>query len=308
MIRPGLSLALALWALPVAAQDHSVHQHMEHAPPEAPPPTNAPADHAQMDHSAIEHGDTASDLPSDPPARSFEGPLHAADAIFGSEEMAAARAANRLTHGGAKTATFMADRLEAHVGDGHDTYLWDVEAWFGGDIDKFVLKSEGEGAFSGALEDAEVQALWGHAIGPFFDLQAGVRADLEPGTRGHAVIGVQGLAPYMIHLDAAAFLSDKGDVTARIEAEHDMRLSQRLVLQPRMEFELAAQDIEERGIGTGLSHVEAGLRLRYEITREFAPYVGAEYAAKLGDTAAFARASGEDPRQVMFLFGLRGWF
>ncbi|MXO50765.1 copper resistance protein B [Erythrobacter gaetbuli] len=310
-MRTALALPLILFALPAAAQDHSGHEgHTEEpakAPAKAPVPFKLPdmTGAPQMDHSAHQVGD----LPSGPPpAEAFEGPQHAADAIFGAEAMAAARVENHATHGDMKTGTVMVERLEARVADGHDAFLWDVQGWYGGDIDKFVFKSEGEGEFGGSVEDAELQALWGHAIGPFFDLQAGVRLDVEPETRSHLVLGVQGLAPYMWHVDAAAFLSDRGDITARVEGEYDWKLTQRLILQPRAELELSAQDIPEREIGAGLTKLETGVRLRYEFAREFAPYVGVGYEAKLGETADIARFAGEDTDGIALLLGLRAWF
>ena len=309
-----MAAPLALLASPISAQDHSGHAgHEGHTeePAKAPAKTPAPfklpdmTGAPQMDHSAHQVGD----LPSGPPpAEAFEGPQHAADAIFGAEAMAAARAENHATHGEMKTGTVMVERLEARVADGHDAFLWDVQGWYGGDIDKFVFKSEGEGEFGGSVEDAELQALWGHAIGPFFDLQAGVRLDVEPETRSHLVLGVQGLAPYMWHVDAAAFLSDRGDITARVEGEYDWKLTQRLILQPRAELELSAQDIPERDIGAGLTKLETGVRLRYEFAREFAPYVGVGYEAKLGETADIARLAGEDTDGIALLLGLRAWF
>ena len=179
----------------------------------------------------------------------------------------------------------------------------------GGRINRLWVKSEAEYAFDeDAFEELQVQALYSRAIGPFFDLQAGVRFDPEPDTRGHLVVGVQGLAPYMFHVDSALFLSDRGDLTARIEGEYDQRITQKLILQPRIEAEFAAQDIPERGIGAGITKVEPGVRLRYEIEREFAPYVGIEYEAKLGETADIARAAGEDAAGFKLLIGLRAWF
>ncbi|MBX7536336.1 copper resistance protein B [Qipengyuania sp. GH1] len=307
--------------------DHSAHQQQEQAP-EPDQPMAGHDGHARMDHSGHAAAPKAGAMPMDhsahqtgelpsgsPPPAAFEGPLYAADAIFGAATMAQARETNRATHGDMKTGTLMAERLEARIADGHDAFLWDVQGWYGGDIDKFVLKSEGEGAFGGGrggsgggVEDAEIQALWGHAIGPWFDLQAGARLDLEPETRSHLVLGVQGLAPYMFHVDAAAFLSDRGDLTARIEGEYDYKLTQRLILQPRAELELAAQDLPERESGSGLTKLETGLRLRYELAREFAPYVGVGYEAKLGETADLARAAGEDPDGLALLLGLRAWF
>lgn len=213
-------------------------------------------------------------------------------------------------NGDMRTSVVMLERLETRIAadGGEDGFLWDAQAWFGGDIDKLFFKTEGEGEFGGAVEEAELQALWSRAMTPFFDLQAGVRLDVEPQTRSHLALGVQGLAPYMWHVDAALFLSDRGDLTARIEGEYDQKLTQRLILQPRAEVELSAQDTPRIGIGSGISKIEAGLRLRYEIAREFAPYVGVEYEAKLGNTADIARAAGEDPNGLKFLLGLRAWF
>ena len=308
---------LMLAALPAAAQDHSGHaqpktekpaeDHSQHAPKKKPTPLVLPpkADPAPMDHSMH----SVAELPEGPPPpEAFEGPQHAADEIYGADRMAEARATNHATHGDMLTGTLMAERLELRIADGQEAYLWDLQGWYGGDIDKFVVKSEGEGEFGETVEDAEVQALWGHAIGPFFDLQAGVRLDLEPETRGHLVLGVQGLAPYMWHVDGAVFLSDRGDFTARLEGEYDQKITQRLILQPRVELELAAQDIPEREIGAGLTKIETGLRLRYEIAREFAPYVGVGYEAKIGQTADMAKAAGEDPDGLALLFGIRAWF
>ena len=244
------------------------------------------------------------------PARAFEGPRHAADAIWGEGAMAPARRQLARENGGMTTGMVLIERLEARFPtEGGDTgYVWDAQGWYGGDINRFVLKTEGEGEFGGDLEDAEIQALYSRAIGPFFDLQAGVRFDPEPATRTHLVLGVQGLAPYMFHVDGALFLSDRGDLTARVEGEYDQKITQRLILQPRVEIEFAAQDIPERDIGAGITKVEPGLRLRYEIVREFAPYIGVEYEAKLGETADIARAAGEDPDGVKLLVGLRAWF
>jgi len=179
----------------------------------------------------------------------------------------------------------------------------------GDDIDRLWIKTEGEAEFSGPVEDAEVQALWSHAIGPWFDLQAGVRYDIRPRPdRARLALGVQGLAPYFFEVDAAAFLSNKGDLTARIEGEYDQRITQRLIAQPRVELNLSAQDVPELGLGSGVTSLQAGLRVRYEIVREFAPYVGFEWQRDFGDTARFTRLGGGDPNRVVFVAGVRAWF
>ena len=245
-----------------------------------------------------------------PPAAALSGPAHAADLVFGAEAMAASRRTLIVENGDVRTTAVIIDRIEAGFGDGGDTYLWDAQGWTGGDINRFWWKFEGMGDLDGKLEDAEVQALYSRAITPFWDLQAGVRQDFRPDgpDTTHAVLGIQGLAPYWWEVDAAAFLSTEGDLTAKIEAEYDQRITQRLILQPRFEAEASASDIPELEIGSGLSSIQAGLRLRYEIKKEFAPYVGVEWTRALGSTADFIRARDGDPDQVQMVVGLKAWF
>lgn len=257
-------------------------------------------------------GTMAHDMPAKadppPPPRAFEGPEHAADLIYSEAAMARAREQLAEENGGFTTAMLLVERFELRSAGDEDAYLWDAQGWYGGDINKLIIKTEGEGELGGELEDAELQVLLGHAIGPWFDLQAGAKLDIEPETRPHLAVGIQGLAPYMFHVDATAFLSDRGDLTARIEGEYDQRITQRLILQPRAEIELSAQDIPERGTGAGLTKLETGIRLRYEFVREFAPYVGLGYEAAVGDTADYVRAEGEDPDGFAVVTGLRFWF
>ncbi len=313
-MRWALLTGAVLWSLPATAQDHP--DHAGHAMPETGPvaesesmPDRGPADHSQMDHAAMGHAMPAPVAADElPPPRALKGPRHAADAVWGAEAMQPSREELGQVHGAITTGTVMLERFETRLSDGGEAYLWDAQGWYGGDLDKLWLKSEGEGDFGDQLEEAEIQALWSHAIGPFFDLQVGARFDFKPETRGHLVAGIQGLAPYMWEVDTALFLSDRGDLTARIEVEYDQKLTQRLILQPRAEVELSAQDIPDIAVGAGLSHVAAGLRLRYEIVPEFAPYIGVEYETALGDTADFARVAGEDPNGFVLLVGLRAWF
>jgi len=159
-----------------------------------------------------------------------------------------------------------------------------------------------------AFEDAEIQALWSKAVDPFWDLQLGVRQDVAGPSTTHAVVGLQGLAPYMFEVDAALFLSHRGDVTARIEGELEQRITQRLILQPRAELVLSAQDVPQLDIGSGIDKVELGVRLRYEIIREFAPYVGVEQTWHVGNGADFLRAKGKDPSTTNYVVGIRFWF
>jgi copper resistance protein B len=184
----------------------------------------------------------------------------------------------------------------------------DLQGYYGTPTSKLWLKSEGEAALGEGVEDAEVQALWSRAVAPYWDLQLGVRQDLAGQTDTHAVVGIQGLAPYLFEIDAALFLSQRGDLTARIEAEVDQRITQKLILQPRVEVSLAAQDNPARKQGAGVDKIEAGLRLRYEIVPEFAPYIGIEQGWKLGGSARYARLAGEDPSVTSVVMGVRFWF
>jgi copper resistance protein B len=222
--------------------------------------------------------------------------------------MATSREELRKTHGDFPVFWFQGDRLEAQVRDGTDVYLWDIQGYFGGPTERLWFKSEGEGEFGSAPDDAEVQALYASAFAPFCDVQAGIRHDIAGPDTTHAVIGVQGLAPYMFEVDSALFISHRGDITARIEAEIDQRITQRLILQPRIEANLSAQDIALLGIGAGLDQIEVGARLRYEFKREFAPYIGIEQSWRTGNGADFARARGEDPSVTSFVAGVRFWF
>ena len=283
--------------------DHSQMDHSQMGQVSAPSPAMQGMDHSAMQGSA---DDMIPLLP--PPPEAGSGPARAGVAIGGEEAMNEARQELvRETDGGMRL-WIQGDRVEYRAREGADGYLWDVQGYYGGDINKFWFKSEGEGSFGEPIEGAEVQALWSRAIAPFFDFQAGVRQDLTGPERTHAVIGIQGIAPYKFEVDAAAFISSKGDVTARIEGELDQRITQRLILQPRAELALSAQDIPELGVGAGIDRIEAGLRLRYEFAREFAPYIGVSQEWRIGDSAAYARAAGEDPSVTNYVVGVRFWF
>ena len=249
--------AFAAFALPANAQDHSAHDtHGNHQPAEEQ--EEKPADHSTMNHSSMDHSSmdhSTMDHSQHPaaldksapnakaedevPARALEGSTHAADEIWGADAMAQSRADLHRSHGAGQLATVRIDRIEARLGGGSDAYLWDLEASYGGDLNKIWLKLEGEGEFGGEVEDAEFQALYSRAITPFFDLQLGARLNVGPETRSHLVVGLQGTAPYWLHVDAAAFLSDRGDLTARAEIEYDQKITQQLILQPRVEAEIA---------------------------------------------------------------------
>lgn len=285
-------------------------------------------DHSQMDHSAHQmppgQVDAASDQPADPHAghampasddgvpRGVAPPVptdHAAEALYDPAVMARARAAMLKESGGMTFSQLMIDRLEYRAQKGGDGYHWEGEGWIGGDINRLAIKSEGEGDVRGALENAELQALYSRAIDPWWNIVGGVRHDFRPQPqRTYATVGIEGLAPYWFEVEAQAFLSNKGDVHVRAEGSYDQRITQRLVLQPAAEVNIAAQDVPELGIGSGLSNIELGLRLRYEFAREFAPYIGVNWERSFGGTARYARAAGERASATSLVMGIRFWF
>jgi copper resistance protein B len=304
--------ALMATSAPALAQEH-VHDHGaaagEPAAPDAPgSPDHGAMDHGAMDHGAMDHSSHDAAMAGNTPPPPIPSDW-AADAVHDPAEMAAARKALFASTSDTFSHMVLIDQLEWRQNKGHDAIAWSGKAWFGGDIDRVLIRSEGEAETGGAVEKAEVRALWSHAIAPYFNLEAGVRQDLEAGPRRtHATIGVDGMLPYWIELEAALFVSHKGEVLARAELSHDMRITQALILQPSAEFNLSAQDIPQLGIGSGLSDMELGLRLRYAPQPEFAPYIGVHWERKFGDTASYARAAGEGVSATSFVAGVRFWF
>lgn len=276
------------------------HEHAAHQGHDTPPPQDVHSCHDT--HSAHEVYFPATAVP--PPLAHDR----AADRYFGAASMAAAEAAMMTGHGSASYAKLTFDLAEYQFRNGQDGYRWEAEGWIG-DLDRLVVKSKGEGFFEGGLDHGEVQALYAKALDPWWNLQAGVRQDLAPGpVRTHATIGVEGRMPYQLEVQAAAFLSHKGEVTGRVEGSYDQRVTQRLILQPRAELDFSAQAIPDYHLGAGLTSAELGLRLRYEIRREFAPYVGVSWTWLAGDTADMACAEGKSGTERSVVVGLRTWF
>jgi len=199
-----------------------------------------------------------------------------------------------------------ADRLEYAESDSE--IVWDLQGWVGDDYRKLWVKSEGEYA-DGAIGENEIQVLYSRAWTPFFDWQAGIRHDTDPDpSRTSFVLGLQGLAPQWFEIDAAMFLSEDGDLSARLEAEYDLLLTQRLVFQPRFEVEAAASSVPDLGIGSGLGSTELGVRVRYEFSRKFAPYLGVNWTRLHGNTADLAAAAGESDSDTSAIIGIRLWY
>lgn len=206
------------------------------------------------------------------------------------------------------TARFMLDELEVRPADGPDPRVLDAEAWIGYDLDKIRFRAEAEHV-DGATEEAELQLLYSRAVTPFWDAYAGWRRDLEPGPeRDFLAMGFVGVAPYMVETDAALFIGESGQAGVRLDVEYEYLLTQKWVLSPEAEVNLYSRDDETAGIGSGLSDLELGVRLRYEIRRELAPYVGVTWSRKFGATRDFAAAEGEDADDVRIVAGVRAWF
>jgi len=218
-------------------------------------------------------------------------------------------------HDDAVYAQLLVNRLEYAWGDSEDTTIWDAQLWYGGDYNRLYIATEGEdvasGGNGGEIENFDV--LYSRLVSPYWEIQAGAgyQRAYGPGEdqeRSFAVLGILGLAPYWFEVNANLRLSDDGDVSADLEAEYDWLFSQRLILQGRFETAYAADEVQRFGIGQGLNNINLGLRLRYEIKREFAPYIGISWNRRLGDTADFARAEGGDAETTAVVAGVRMWF
>ncbi len=277
-----------------------------------------------MDHGAMDKGDMKGMDHSQMNMGEMKGMDHGAmdmGAMQGGNAPPDARDpdaySNGLTHGPMKGmdmndngvhAQLLVDRLEAtHTHDDNSQTL-DAQAWFGTDLNKLWINLEAERS-GGRLESARTEVLWDHALTAYWNLQTGVRHDSGGGPgRTWAALGIRGLAPYWFELQATAYVGESGRTAARVEAEYDLLLTQRLILQPRLEVNAYGKSDPARGLGSGLSDLEAGVRLRYEITRKFAPYVGVSWGHKFGGTADYARRTGEDASEAKWVAGVKFWF
>lgn len=243
-----------------------------------------------MDHGSMQGGAPPSDA-RDPHAYSggyARGPLRLADER--------------------NTGSLLVDRFENVSTRDNTVTEYELQAWYGRLYDRAVLKAEGE-VDGGKLHDARTELLWGHAVGAYWDTQLGVRHDsgVKP-DRNWLAFGIQGLAPYWFEIDATVYVGEQGRTALRFAGEYELLLTQRLILQPRLEANFYGKSDDARERGSGLSDAVAGVRLRYEIRREVAPYVGVEWAGKYGGTADHARAAGERTRESRLVAGLRFWF
>ncbi|KWS18322.1 copper resistance protein CopB [Pseudomonas syringae pv. syringae] len=216
--------------------------------------------------------------------------------------------AGHQVHDSAINSYFLADKLEWQDANDGSALAWDLSGWIGGDIDRLLLRSEGERT-NGKTEEAEIQALWGHSISPWWDVVAGARQDFKPGApQTWAAFGLHGQAISDLDIEATAFIGEAGQTAARLEADYDLQLTNNLVLQPTAELNFYGKNDPQRGNGSGLSTSEFGLRLRYEITPQFAPYVGVSWDRSYGKTADYAREDDEDTQDARLVVGVRMWF
>jgi len=284
---------------------------------ETAPPAMPEMDHSQMDHSKMGHGTVTESAPdaghdmggmdhgsmqggsAPPDARD----PHAYSGGYTLDPARPLRMADEHNFG-----SLLMDRLERVRTRDNSSTVYDLQAWFGRTYDRVVLKAEGD-VDDGKLQDAHTQLLWGHAISAFWDTQLGVRHDNgEEPSRTWLAFGVQGLAPYWFEMDITGYIGEHGRTALSVEAEYELLLTQKLVLQPRVEASFYGKRDAERETGSGLSDLTAGVRLRYEIRREFAPYIGVERSGTFGGTADFLRADGKPAYETRVVAGLRFWF
>jgi copper resistance protein B len=299
LARLSFAIGLAL-ASSAAAQDHARHRmpamqdHSQH---------QVPVDHAQHQETPpTEH--LAMDMP-----RISDQPVTPIPALTDADRAAAVPPpGDHPVHDDSVQSFVLFNRLEGFDADEGRGLQWEGQAWVGTDLDKLWLRSEGE-RLHGRTEAADVELLYGHSIARWWDLVAGVRHDFQPdGSRDFAAFGVQGLAPYKFEVEATAYVGASGRSAARLEVEYDMLLTNRLILQPLVEANFNGQNDAHRGIGSGLGTIEGGLRLRYEVTRQFAPYIGVVRERAFGNTADFRRDAGGDIDDTRLVAGLRIWF
>ncbi len=201
----------------------------------------------------------------------------------------------------------MLDKLE-YVHGKSDSMVWDGRFRFGRDLNQLWIRSEGQRA-QGKIQDAEAELLWGHTFSPFWTVLTGVRHDFGTGpSRDWAALGIQGLAPYKFDIEATAYVGSSGRTALKLKTAYDLLLTQRLILTPELNANLFSKDDAARGLGAGLSNASLGVRLRYEIRREFAPYIGFNWVRKYGKTADFARAEGASVHDFQLVGGVRIWF
>lgn len=320
-----------------ATQDHTQHQVKPKAKPKPKPKAKpaakpkaavpaVPMDHAAMGHeptmqepAAVDHGAMGHDVPQPAPMdhaamghtmpRPADQPVTSIPVLTDEDRAAAVPPpSDHPVHDNTIQHFVLLNRLEGFNADDGTGMEWEGQAWIGTDLNKVWLRSEGERA-GGRTESADLEVLYGRAFARWWDVVAGVRHDFKPGaSQDFAAFGVQGLAPYKFEVEATAYIGQSGQTGARLEADYETLLTNRLILQPLVELNFYGKNDARRGIGSGLSTAEAGLRLRYEFTRRFAPYIGVVHERAFGRTADLRREGGTDTNDTRFVAGIRIWF
>jgi copper resistance protein B len=250
--------------------------------------------------------------PSSNPAMSMEGmpsmPMQGASSPTATTPHDQGSMQNMDMHDDAPHGALLVDQWEyTHAYDGNGT-TWEAEGWYGGDSDKLWLRSEGNGS-NGRLDDGDLEILWSHAASAFWDTQWGVRQDLGTGSkRTWMAAGIEGLAPYWVELEATAYVAGSGRLAARMRAEYTLRFTQRWMLQPELELNAYSRDDASQRVGSGVSNAQLGLRLRYEINRQFAPYIGVAWTRRFAATADFAQEDRVPIFDRQWVVGVRLWF
>ena len=303
---PGMSAPQPAAPDAMQGMDHDGMDHGKMPGVSAPKPATPDAMQG-MDHDGMDHGDM--NMQGGPaPADARDPHAYSGGYTLGDGKYALAGPRQLKMADEHSFANLLVDRLE-RVDTRDATFTtYDAQAWFGRDYNRFIIKAEGDYA-DGDIEESSTELLYGHAIASYWDAQVGVRHDTGEGPdRNWLAFGVQGLAPYWFELEATAYIGENGRTALSLEAEYELLITQRLVLQPRAELAFFGKSDRANGVGSGVADASFGLRLRYEFSRQFAPYVGIEWANKFGQTADFARDEGAPTRETRYVLGVRFWF
>ena len=306
-----LAVLISVAAPPAFAQAHDHHRHasppperVDHSQMDHSRMDHSKMDHAQMDHSTMDHGHAGHGHGA--PAADAAVPREPIPALTDADRAAAFPAIDHgaMIHASPVNSLLLLERLEHWDGRHGNGQSWEVTGWLGTDLDRLWLRSEGERS-GGRTEAARIELMYGRSISPWWDVLAGVRQDVLPGDdRSWAAFGLQGLAPYKFETSATVHVGSGGQVMAEAEIEYEVLLSNRLILQPLLEVSAAARSEPRWGIGSGVNKLETGLRLRYEFSRRFAPYIGIGHERRYGDAADFA----DHRRDTRWVAGVRMWF
>ena len=307
--RTSLVLAATLLSLTVSGQARAQHDHSQHATQRAIEKSSKtqPAEPAVNEHAAMDHAAMGHDMPK---SQAPQTPIEPIPAISDADRAAAFPVLDHhaMEHAPAINHYVQFNRLEAWDADHGTGQAWEGSAWIGSDLNRLWLRSEGE-RVDGRTEASDLEVMYGRSISPWWDVLVGVKQDFRPAdSQTWAALGLQGMAPYKFEFAATAYLGKSGHAAATVEVEYELLLTNRLILQPLVEVSFNAKDDPLRGTGSGLSKAEAGLRLRYEFHRQFAPYVGVVHERVFGGTADYHRDEGEAVRDTRFVVGVRVWF